>query len=170
MPADSDGWQTCGDSAQGGVAQVGFRERCRTGKRADHPRPRLHLVDDREVVPSAVKPFEAVKEQARAAVGKEDQRCLAEKAKKLVERARAGSSLDDLAKDSSAEIKTAQGLKRNESGLTSRHRPLPPFLQCRKMDLPGRSARTASRHGSSIHRRDAAAPSTRGRRSQCHCG
>jgi peptidyl-prolyl cis-trans isomerase D len=73
--------------------------------------------DVREVVPSVVKPFETVKEQARAAVvAKKISAASAEKAKKLVERARAGSSLDELAKDSAAEIKTAQGLKRNESG------------------------------------------------------
>jgi peptidyl-prolyl cis-trans isomerase D len=73
--------------------------------------------DVREVVPSAVKPFETVKEQARAAVvaGKLSA-ASAEKAKKLVERARAGSSLDELAKESAAEIKTVQGLKRSESG------------------------------------------------------
>ena len=56
--------------------------------------------DVREVVPSAVKPFETVKEQARAAVvAKKISAASAEKAKKLVERARAGSSLDELAKE-----------------------------------------------------------------------
>jgi peptidyl-prolyl cis-trans isomerase D len=72
--------------------------------------------DVREVVPSAVKPFDDVKERARAAaVTKSLSSASTEKAKALVARARTGTPLDDLAKESSAEIKTVQGLKRNES-------------------------------------------------------
>ncbi|WP_161957241.1 peptidylprolyl isomerase [Aestuariivirga litoralis] len=71
----------------------------------------------REVVPAALRPFDQVKEQARAAVIAEKVKALSEdKAKKLVERARAGTSLDDLAKEANAQVQTAQGLKRTEQG------------------------------------------------------
>ncbi len=69
----------------------------------------------REVAPSAVKPFDAVKEQARANVVSAKVRALSEdKAKKLVERLRAGSKLEDLAAEAGATVETAQGLRRNE--------------------------------------------------------
>ena len=71
----------------------------------------------REVVPAALKPFDQVKDQARAAVIAEKVRAASEeKARKLVERARAGTSLDDLAKETNAQVQTAQGLKRTEAG------------------------------------------------------
>ena len=71
----------------------------------------------REVVPSAVRPFDQVKDQARTAVIAGKIRALSEeKAKKLVERAKAGAKIEDLAADVQAEVKTAQGLKRNETG------------------------------------------------------
>jgi peptidyl-prolyl cis-trans isomerase D len=71
----------------------------------------------REVVPAALKPLDQVKDQARAAVIAGKVRAASEeKAKKLVERARAGTSLDDLAKETSAQVQTAQGLKRTEAG------------------------------------------------------
>lgn len=70
----------------------------------------------REVVPSAVKPFDQVKDQAKAKVIADKVRALAEdKAKKLVERARAGATLEALAREAGAEIQTAQGLRRNEN-------------------------------------------------------
>jgi peptidyl-prolyl cis-trans isomerase D len=73
--------------------------------------------DVREVVPSAVKPFDSVKDQVRAEVIKKRLKAASlEKAAKLLERARSGTSLDDLAKESGADIKTVQGLKRDESG------------------------------------------------------
>ena len=70
----------------------------------------------REVVPSQVKPLDAVKDQVRTDWTAQKVRDLAiEKARKLVERTKAGSSLDDLARESGAEIKIVQGLKRNET-------------------------------------------------------
>lgn len=70
----------------------------------------------REVMPSALRPFDSVKEQARLQVVANKVRALSEeKAKKLVERARSGTALEDLAKESQSEIRTTQGLKRNES-------------------------------------------------------
>lgn len=74
--------------------------------------------DVREVVPSALKPFENVKEEARKAVIAQKVRELSmEKAAKLLEQLKGGSPLEDLAKESNAEIKTAQGLKRGETSV-----------------------------------------------------
>lgn len=70
----------------------------------------------REVIPSALKPLEQVKDQARAAVVAAKVRAASEeKAKKLVERARSGAKLDDLAAEAGAQVQTAQGLRRKES-------------------------------------------------------
>jgi peptidyl-prolyl cis-trans isomerase D len=69
----------------------------------------------REVIPSALRPFEDVKDKARAAVLAGKLRTLAEeKAKKLVERAKSGAKIEDLATEAGAEVKTAQGLRRAE--------------------------------------------------------
>ena len=71
----------------------------------------------REVVPAALKPLDQVKDQARAAVIAEKVAAASEeKARKLVERARAGTSLDDLAAESKAQVQSAQGIKRTEQG------------------------------------------------------
>ena len=71
----------------------------------------------REVVPAALKPYDQVKDQARAAVIAEKLTAASEdKAKKLVERAKTGSKLDDLAAEVKAKVQTAQGLKRTEQG------------------------------------------------------
>ena len=71
----------------------------------------------REVVPATLKPLDQVKDQARAAVVAAKVRALSEeKAKKLVERARAGAKLDDLAAEVKAQVQMAQGLKRTEQG------------------------------------------------------
>ncbi|MFO1130524.1 MAG: SurA N-terminal domain-containing protein [Hyphomicrobiales bacterium] len=71
----------------------------------------------REVVPAALKPFDQVKDQARAAVIAEKVAAASEeKAKKLVERARAGTSLDTLAAEAKAQVQSAQGIKRTEQG------------------------------------------------------
>ena len=69
----------------------------------------------REVIPSALRPFEEVKAQASAAVTAAKLRALAEnKAKALVDRARSGAKLDELAAETGAEVRTAQGLRRAE--------------------------------------------------------
>lgn len=70
----------------------------------------------REVTPSAVKPFDTVKAQVEADWKAQKLREVAlEKAKQLVERAQNGITLDVLAGEAKAEIKTVQGLKRNET-------------------------------------------------------
>ena len=71
----------------------------------------------REVVPAALRPLDEVKDQVRAAVVASKVRALSEeKAKKLVERARAGAKLEDLAAEVKAPVQVAQGLKRTEQG------------------------------------------------------
>lgn len=71
----------------------------------------------REVVPAALRPLDEVKDQVKAAVVAAKVKALSEeKAKKLVERARAGASLDSLAAEAKATVQTAQGLKRTEQG------------------------------------------------------
>lgn len=73
----------------------------------------------REVIPAALKPLDAVKEQVKTAVtAKKVQALSEEKAKKLVERARSGAKLEDLAAETSAKVETAQALRRTESGDT----------------------------------------------------
>jgi peptidyl-prolyl cis-trans isomerase D len=70
----------------------------------------------REVIPSAVKAFDAVKSQAATQVLANKVRALTEeKARKLSERAGAGARLEELAAETSATVQTVQGLKRNES-------------------------------------------------------
>lgn len=70
----------------------------------------------REVTPSAVKPFDTVKADVETAWRAQKLREVAlEKAKQMVERARNGVTLDALAAEAKAEIKTVQGLKRNET-------------------------------------------------------
>lgn len=70
----------------------------------------------REVTPSAVKPFDTVKAQVESDWKAQKLREVAlEKAKQVVERARNGTGLDALAGEAKAEIKTVQGLKRNET-------------------------------------------------------
>ncbi len=60
-----------------------------------------------------------MKDQARAAVVTAKARALSEdKAKKLVERLKGGSKLEDLATEAGATVQTVQGLKRNESNDT----------------------------------------------------
>ena len=70
----------------------------------------------REVVPATLKPLDAVKDQVKAAVtAKKVQALSEEKAKKLVERARSGARLEDLAAETKAEVRSAQALRRKES-------------------------------------------------------
>ncbi len=70
----------------------------------------------REVVPAALRPLDTVKDQVKAAVTARKVQALSEeKAKKLVERARAGAKLDDLATEAQATVQTAQALRRRES-------------------------------------------------------
>lgn len=70
----------------------------------------------REVTPSAVKPFDTVKTEVEADWKAQKLREVAlDKAKQLVERAQNGITLEALAGEARAEIKSVQGLKRNET-------------------------------------------------------
>jgi peptidyl-prolyl cis-trans isomerase D len=69
----------------------------------------------REVTPSQVRPLNTVMDKVRAGWTAQKVRELAlEKAQKLTEKAQA-TSFDAVARDAGAEIKTTQGLKRNET-------------------------------------------------------
>lgn len=71
----------------------------------------------REVIPSKVKPLDAVREQVKADLNAQRTREVAiEKARKMVERASSGVSFDELAREVGAEVSTAEGLKRTETG------------------------------------------------------
>jgi peptidyl-prolyl cis-trans isomerase D len=68
------------------------------------------------VTPSAVKPFDTVKTEVETDWKAQKLREVAlDKAKQLVERAQNGVTLEALAGEIKAEIKTMQGLKRNET-------------------------------------------------------
>jgi peptidyl-prolyl cis-trans isomerase D len=70
----------------------------------------------REVVPSALRPLPSVKDKVKADVIAGKLRELAlDKAKKLADRANTGATLESLAQETGAEVKTARGLKRNEA-------------------------------------------------------
>ncbi len=73
----------------------------------------------RQVNPSALKPLDVVKaEVTKDFVAAKLREVAADKAKKLVERALAGATLEALAAETKAEIKTVSGLKRNETSET----------------------------------------------------
>ncbi len=73
----------------------------------------------REVMPSVVKPFDVVKTEATAQVVANKVRAKSEeKAKALVARLKSGSVLEEAAKEAGSDVKTAQGMKRNESDST----------------------------------------------------
>jgi peptidyl-prolyl cis-trans isomerase D len=70
----------------------------------------------REVIPSALRPLDEVRDQVKSAVTAGKLRALAEeKAKALVDRARAGAKLEDLATEAGATVEAIQGLRRGES-------------------------------------------------------
>lgn len=70
----------------------------------------------RQVIPSALKPLDAVKDEVKKNFIAEKMRGAAgEKAKKLVEKAKAGASIDSLAIEVKATMSTATGIKRNEA-------------------------------------------------------
>jgi len=70
----------------------------------------------RQVIPSAIKPLNVVKaEVTKDFVAAKLREAATDKAKKLVERATQGATFETLAIESKAEIKTATGLKRNET-------------------------------------------------------
>jgi len=70
----------------------------------------------REVMPSTVRPLDTIKDKVKAdLIATRVREQSLDKAKKLVERAVAGASLESLAQEAGATVQTAQGLKRNET-------------------------------------------------------
>ncbi len=70
----------------------------------------------REVIPSALKPLEAVKVQVQGDVmARKIRELLSERAAALVKSLEGGAAFENLAADAKAEIKTARGLRRNEA-------------------------------------------------------
>ncbi len=70
----------------------------------------------RQVIPSALKPLDAVKDEVKKNIIAEKMRGAAgEKAKKLVEQLDAGANFESLATEAKATVSTATGIKRNEA-------------------------------------------------------
>ncbi len=70
----------------------------------------------REVIPSALKPLDAVKNQVTAdVVARKVRDTLRERAEKLVKGLEAGIAIETAALEAKSTVKTAQGLKRNEA-------------------------------------------------------
>lgn len=73
-------------------------------------------VDVREVTPSAVKPFDQVREEVAAAWKQRKLReAMLERARELKQRGEAGASLEELARNAGSEVKTITGLKRGDA-------------------------------------------------------
>ena len=80
------------------------------------PQDSFFWYEVREVIPSALKPFDAVKVQVTSDVtARKIRQLLTERATALVKSLDGGAKLEQLATEAKAEIKTARGLKRNEA-------------------------------------------------------
>ncbi len=80
------------------------------------PQDSFFWYEVREVIPSALKPFDAVKAQVTSDVtARKIRELLTERATALVKSLDGGAKLEQLATEAKAEIKTARGLKRNEA-------------------------------------------------------
>jgi peptidyl-prolyl cis-trans isomerase D len=70
----------------------------------------------RQVIPSALKPLDAVKDEVKKNIIAEKMRGAAgEKAKKLVEQLKTGANFESLATEAKVMVSTATGIKRNEA-------------------------------------------------------
>ena len=80
------------------------------------PQDSFFWYEVREVIPSALKPFDAIKAQVTSDVtARKIRELLTERATALVKSLDGGAKLEQLATEAKAEIKTARGLKRNEA-------------------------------------------------------
>ncbi len=80
------------------------------------PQDSFFWYEVREVIPSALKPLDAVKAQVTSDVtARKIRELLTERATALVKSLDGGAKLEQLATEAKAEIKTARGLKRNEA-------------------------------------------------------
>ena len=81
------------------------------------PQDSYYWYEVREVIPSALKPLDTVKQQVISDVtARKVRELLTERASAMVKKLDDGSTLEQLATEAKAEIKTAQGLRRNEAG------------------------------------------------------
>lgn len=81
-----------------------------------HPEDSYYWYDVREVIPSALKPFDMVKEQVKGdVVSRKIREALSEKAAKIIATLKAGSSLEQQATEAKSAVKQVTGLKRNEA-------------------------------------------------------
>ena len=70
----------------------------------------------REVIPSALKPLDSIKDQVKKDfIANKMRDAASDKAKKLVEKAKSGTTIEVLASETASTIKTAVCLKRNET-------------------------------------------------------
>jgi peptidyl-prolyl cis-trans isomerase D len=80
------------------------------------PQDSYYWYEVREVIPSALKPLDTVKPQVTSDVtARKVRELLTERATGLVKKLDDGATPEELATEAKSEIKTAQGLKRNES-------------------------------------------------------
>jgi peptidyl-prolyl cis-trans isomerase D len=80
------------------------------------PQDSFFWYEVREVIPSALKPLDAVKAQVTSDVtARKIRELLTERAAALVKSLDGGAKLEQLANEAKAEIKTVRGLKRNEA-------------------------------------------------------
>ncbi|MEQ1521253.1 MAG: SurA N-terminal domain-containing protein [Aestuariivirga sp.] len=81
------------------------------------PQDSYYWYEVREVIPSALKPLDAVKPQVTSDVtARKVRELLTERASAMVKKLDDGATLEQLATEAKTEIKTAQGLRRNEAG------------------------------------------------------
>jgi len=81
-----------------------------------NPKDSYIWYDVLEVVPAALKPFDQVKTQVQGDVSARKVReFLAERSQKIITALKAGTTLEQAAQQEKAEVKTAQGLRRNEA-------------------------------------------------------
>jgi len=80
------------------------------------PKDGYYWYEVREVVPSALKPFEAVKEKVKSdVVARKIRELLTKRATELVANLKSGAGFDTVVGEAKSEVKTAQGLRRNEA-------------------------------------------------------
>ncbi len=98
------------------VLKAAFESDVGVENEAITPRDSYFWYEVREVIPSALRPFEAVKEQVKSdVIAREIRENLTDRATKLVDKLKVGRNLDALATEAKSTVKTAQGLKRNEA-------------------------------------------------------
>jgi peptidyl-prolyl cis-trans isomerase D len=98
------------------VLKAAFESDVGVENEAITPRDSYFWYEVREVIPSALRPFETVKEQVKSdVIARKIRENLTDRATKLVDKLKVGGNLDALATEAKSTVKTAQDLKRNEA-------------------------------------------------------